>query len=313
MDARRSRPVLGVEGEAGLSGTGWIAIVNPKSGGRSAASLASVRSSLQGHVDALIVSDRAGAVETIVAEHRGACGFVVAGGDGTIFEVLQACDRARQRLAVLPLGRGNSLARDLGVATLARALETLTHGVDEAIDLLDVVLHTDDGAEWHGVSASNLAIGYPADVARLARGFRRLGAHSYTAAGVVARPRAFGAHVRVDDGQEKDESLTGAIISNSRYVGPFLGFPRASLSDGVCHTMTLRAGLARQLLHNLSSVTRLRFYEPGVTTDMRTIRLRLDAPMLVKIDGELREGVRAIEVRVLAQAVTFRVPGARRG
>ena len=35
--------------------------------------------------------------------------------------------------------------------------------------------------------------------------------------------------------------------------------------------------------------------------------------MLVKIDGELREGVRAIEVRVLAQAVTFRVPEARRG
>jgi diacylglycerol kinase family enzyme len=181
------------------------------------------------------------------------------------------------------------------------------------IDLLDVVLHTDDGAEWHGVSASNLAIGYPADVARLARGFRRLGAHSYTAAGLVARPRAFGAHVRVDDGAETRELLTGAIVSNSRYVGPFLGFPRASLSDGMFHTMTMRAGLARQLLHNLSSVTRLRFYEPGVTTDMRMIRLRFDAPRLVKIDGELREAVRAIDVRVLPRAATFRVLERRRG
>lgn len=47
-------------------------------------------------------------------------GFLVAGGDGTLHEVLQGMDRARQRVLVVPVGRGNSLTRDLGVRT-ARA------------------------------------------------------------------------------------------------------------------------------------------------------------------------------------------------
>lgn len=273
----------------------------------------SLRLSLRHSLDAVCVSDRAGAIAALVNDHQRAAGFVVGGGDGTIFDVLQTCDRTRQTLAILPLGRGNSLARDLDVPTLARAIGNVTRGVDRTIDLLDVTLHSAHGDAWHGVSASNLAIGYPADVAHRALRFRPLGAHSYTAAGLVARPRRFSVALRIDDGPERVSELTGAIISNSKHVGPFLGFPQADLTDGVFHAMTLDAGRTRQLLHNLSSVTRLRFYEPGVVHDVRAIHLRFSEPMLVKIDGELRERIQAIDVRVLPRAATFRVPESRHG
>ena len=254
------------------------------------------------------MSDKPGAVAALVERTRGADGIVVGGGDGTIFEVLQACRHPSPPLAVLPLGRGNSLARDLGVATIARAFGAIDGGVDRPIDLLDVTLRTSRNTEWRGVSASNVAIGYPAEVASTARRFKRLGAHSYTAAGLIARPERFRAVVRVDDGEETTIDLTGVIVSNSRYVGPFLGFPRADLGDGVFHTMTLQSARLSQLLHNVSSVTRLRFFEPGVLRDIRTtIHLRLDAPMLVKIDGELRDDIREIDVRLLPRAAIFRV------
>jgi diacylglycerol kinase (ATP) len=291
---------------------GWVAIVNPRShGGFSPAALTRLASDLAGVVDAMLVSERAGHVDALVRECRGADGIVIGGGDGTIFEVLQACDRARQRLGVLPFGRGNSLAKDLAIDTAATAIRSLTSGVDRVVDLLGVTLRYEDGRSWEGVSASNLAIGYPAEAVKDAARWRRLRGHSYTVAGLVTRPAWFDARVTMDDAAETEARMTGLIISNSRYVGPFLGFPSADLSDGIFHAMELRARRFRQLLHNVSSVTGLRFYEPVTVRDLRDLRLVLDRPALVKIDGELREGVREIRVRVLPRAATFRVPASR--
>ena len=257
------------------------------------------------------MSEHAGHVTSLVEQCRAADGILIGGGDGTIFEVLQACDRPRQRLGVLPFGRGNSLVRDLDLTRTARALASIAEGVDRVIDLLDVSLRLDDQREWRGVSASNLAIGYPAEVARHAVRFGWMRAQSYTAAGLVARPRWFGVRQVVDGSPEGATRMTGLIVSNSRYVGPFLGFPKADLSDGIFHTMELRANRARQLVHNASSVTGRHFYEPVVLRDLRSLHLRLDEQALVKIDGELRDDVREITVGLLPGAATFRVPARR--
>jgi len=45
-----------------------------------------------------------------------------------------------------------------------------------------------------------------------------------------------------------------------------------------------------------------------VRRDVRSVDARFDAPALLKIDGEIRSGVIAIEARVERGAVTFRVP-----
>lgn len=263
-------------------------------------------------MDDVLVSRHAGHVASLVEQCRSADGLLIAGGDGTIFEVLQACDRARQRLGVLPLGRGNSLARDLDLDSVTRGLESVKAGVDRAIDLLDVTLYWEGGREWRGVSASNLAIGYPAAVASGARRFRWLGAQSYTAAGLLAQPQW--SHMRMATGDVPAAArLTGLIVSNSRYVGPFLGFPAADLSDGLFHTMELSSGRLRQLAHNASSVLGLGVYEPVARRDLQSLRLWFEAPQLVKIDGELREAVSEISVNLLPRAATFRVPAPRHG
>jgi diacylglycerol kinase family enzyme len=306
---------LGVESKAALMATGaWVAIANPRShGGFSPSALRRLASDLHAVVDTMLVSERAGHVDALVCECRGADGILIGGGDGTIFEVLQACDRARQRLAVLPFGRGNSLARDLALDTATTAIRSLTSGVDRVIDLLSVVLRYEDSRCWEGVSASNLAIGYPAAVAKDAAKWRRLRGHGYTVAGLLTRPTWFDVRITMDDAPEGPARMTGLIISNSRYVGPFLGFPSADLSDGIFHGMELRARRFHQVLHNLSSVTGLRFYEPVAVRDLRDVRIVLDRPAVLKIDGELREGVREVHVRVLPRAATFRVPTNSRG
>jgi diacylglycerol kinase family enzyme len=70
----------------------------------------------------------------------------------------------------------------------------------------------------------------------------------------------------------------------------------------------MRAGRLRQAMHNLSSLSGLGFYEPGVRRDLRAVTAQLDKPALLKIDGEIRTGVLGIDVRLVPGAVTFRVP-----
>lgn len=286
--------------------SGWVAIVNPRSGGRVAPEALARR--LQGMVDRVLVSGGPGHVEALVRSCRGAAGILVAGGDGTLFEVLQACDRSRQKIVLVPAGRGNSLAKDLGLADRERAIACMTRGIDRAIDLLDVTVRREDGSVWQGVSASNLAIGYPAEVARTAARWRRLRAGSYAVAALAAPAGVLHVRVRYDDGPEVSTRVTGLVISNSRFVGPFLGFPSSSLVDGVFHAIELRAPKLRQMLHNLSSLSGLGFYEPGTRTDVRAVSVVVDRPTLLKIDGELRDGVCEVHVRVQPSAVTVRIP-----
>jgi diacylglycerol kinase family enzyme len=298
---------LGAESEATLTApSGWVAIVNPRSGGRSRSDELMQR--LHDAMSRVLVSERPGHVDELVRSCRDAEGIVVAGGDGTLFEVLQALDRARQKIALVPAGRGNSLARDLDVTPDCDACECITRGKDRSIDLLDVTLQYEDGRSWHGVSASNLAIGYPAGVAAGASRWRRFGAGSYAVAAATTRIQSMDLHVQCDDGPEQPARVTGLIVSNSRYVGPFLGFPSSVPDDGVFHTIEMHAGTVGQVMHNLSSISGLGFYEPGVRKDLRAIAVRLDRPSLLKIDGELHTGVRKMQVRVLPRAVTFRVP-----
>jgi diacylglycerol kinase (ATP) len=284
----------------------WVAIVNLRSGGR--ARPATFARDLESAVSRVLVSERPGHVDALVRSCSNAAGILVAGGDGTLFEVLQACDRSRQKIALLPAGRGNSLAKDLGIGKDADARTCIERGVDLPVDLLAVTLDFDDGTRWTGVSASNLAIGYPAAVARNAARWRWLRGGSYALAALTASPKPFDVRLRRDGAHAETIRLTGFIISNSRYVGPFMGFPASKLSDGVFHTIEMRSGRVRQAVHNVSSLTGLGFYEPGVRRDVRSVDARFDAPALLKIDGEIRSGVIAIEARVERGAVTFRVP-----
>ena len=49
-------------------------------------------------------------------------------------------------------------------------------------------------------------------------------------------------------------------------------------------------------------------HEPGERHDVRTLSVVLDTPTRLKIDGEIRDDVQEIRVRILPAAVTFRVP-----
>lgn len=290
----------------------WVAIVNPACGGRSLAGprLSKLVRRLAEVADPVVTTEYQGHAQCLAAGFRSADGFIVAGGDGTIFDVLQTLRRDHQQVLIVPIGRGNSLARDLGGLSPESALSAAASGEKLTIDLLAVSLEFDDGQRWQGVSASTLALGYPADVAHLAtRYLRWTGRHCYTLAAPVIRPSAMTMRVSYDGEPSASRTGTGLIINNTRHIGPFEGFPEANLADGLCDVMELRAGWCVQNMHNLSVLTRWHGFVPASIRRAQTVTVALDEPTVIKIDGELRPGVRRVEVRVLPAALTCRVPG----
>ena len=119
----------------------WTIIANPVSGrgrarriGEQVADLLHERGV---NVD-LMMSGAPGDCERIAREvlARGARQVAVCGGDGTVHEVVNGLANSDAVLGVVPCGRGNDLARALGLSKDVKdVVNTLVHGVDRAIDL----------------------------------------------------------------------------------------------------------------------------------------------------------------------------------
>ena len=119
----------------------WTIIANPVSGRGRARRIGErvVELLRERGVDAdLMMSEAPGDCERMAREvlARGGRQVVACGGDGTIHEVVNGLANSDAVLGVVPCGRGNDLARALGLSSdVEDVVNTLVHGVDRAIDL----------------------------------------------------------------------------------------------------------------------------------------------------------------------------------
>ena len=282
----------------------WLAIVNPRSGGnRKPAWYAALHASLRQRHVVTVLTKRAGHAAELAEGAQGFGGIVAVGGDGTLFEILKGIDRANQRIALIPAGRGNSLARDLGLMRRRAFLDVIHWNGARSIDLLEVNVTTADCVETTHLSASTVALGYPAAVTVRARKLARLGKLSYAAAGAAVVPACFGARVLIGDQAPRNVQLSGFIANNTRHVANFLAFRRASCSDGRFEVMEMNAGLSKQLLHNLSALSGTGMYEPYAPVQATSAHVQLETPQSLMMDGEIFPNVVAVGIRILPSAV----------
>jgi diacylglycerol kinase family enzyme len=231
-------------------------------------------------------------------------GIAVIGGDGTLFEVLAGTRDPAQLHAIVPAGRGNCLALDLGVGTVPEALRTVTDGEAFGLDLMDVELDFADGSRRGCRAASTLAAGYVARVVERATHLSALRRYAYATSALFTRPRRF--EIRAGyDGAAQCELLTSVVVNNTRHLANFSAFPDASLDDGLLDVLELDAAWAAQMMHNASVLSRRYFYNPGRAVRARSIEFEFPIPGLIMIDGELAHGVSRCRVRALPAAARF--------
>jgi YegS/Rv2252/BmrU family lipid kinase len=148
-------------------------------------------------------------------------------GDGLLRPLAGALRGTPAALAVIPCGRGNDLARVLGIPTdPAEAAQLAVDGPEKLLDVADV-----DGTPFVGIAS----FGFDSEANRIANEAKLVRGNAvylYAALRALAawKPAAFSVTI---DGERHDVSGYSVAVGNSKaYGGGMIVLPEAELDDG---------------------------------------------------------------------------------
>lgn len=225
--------------------------------------------------------------------------IAVAGGDGSVNEVVGVILHSDIKLGILPFGSGNGLARHLGFPMQTRKMiEILNRMVVRNMDVVRV------GEE---VAVSNVGLGFDGYVAKL---FERLDTRGFWgyAIGVLKgafKFPGFNYQLQYNGSQLSGKAFMITACNSNQHGYNMKLAPHASLNDGLLEVYVIQdfprwklpwvVGLVLFNLHHRSK------YFTYVKA--KEIRLQVEQPMHLHIDGEPADTVDRLEMEVLFKAI----------
>ena len=222
-------------------------------------------------------------------------GLVAAGGDGTLFEVLNglyAHPRERRRpLGLVPVGTGNAFARDLGLlpGDWEKGIAQIGRGVTRRMDVGRVEMGR---AEPPYFFLNIVGAGLPADAMKSAERLKFAGSSAYSLAAfwraMILKTYRLSFEI---DGKKLEQNALFIEISNTRYTGTsFLMAPDAKADDGLLDVTVVRRLPRHRLLRLFPTIYRGRHVEHPEVFTCQAKSVRIDTPdgLLLAPDGELR-------------------------
>jgi len=205
------------------------------------------------------------------------------GGDGLLRPLAGALKGTDSALALIPCGRGNDLARVLGVPT--DPAEAAGIAVDAEERLLDVA--NVDGTPFMGIAS----FGFDSDANRIANEAKLVKGNAvyvYAALRALAawKPAAFTVTV---DGQPHDVTGYTVAVGNSKaYGGGMFILPQAELDDGKLDVMLAKTASKLRFLVELPKVFNGTHGESEHVEFLRgaEIEVSSDRPFVIYADGD---------------------------
>ena len=229
---------------------------------------------------------------------------VVISGDGLIGAIGGALAGAETPLGIIPGGRGNDLARVLGIPSGPEAaVAMLEAGHTRRIDVGEV-----NGKRFLGI----VSVGFDSEANRLANETKWLrGNLVYAYAGVRTligwKPARF--TVRVGEARERFSGYSVSVANSKAFGGGMFIAPDADLADGEFDIVAVGEVGKLRFLSNLPKVFKGSHVEEDEVRVFRASRLELSAsrPFPVYADGEHLADLPAT-LRLLPSALNLIVP-----
>jgi YegS/Rv2252/BmrU family lipid kinase len=290
-------------------------IVNPTAGaGRALEALPRIRAELDRlgadyHVVETTSADHAREEAEAARERAEAVGAL--GGDGLVGTLAGKLCGGDSPLAVLPGGRGNDLARVLGIPTEPEAAARVAvEGVEHAIDVpnVDPPLPGAGGASFVGIASC----GFDSEANRIANEAKVVRGnlvYLYAALRALVQWKHATFTVTVD-GQEHSVTGWSVIVANSKaYGGGMYVVPHAELDDGQLDVMLSDAGSKLHFLSHLPKVFKGTHVDDPLIRFIRgeEVEVSADRPFVVYADGD-PIGELPVRIRVAPRALRVLVP-----
>lgn len=241
------------------------------------------------------------------AVEAGLDAVLVAGGDGTLNEAVQALAGSRTALGYLPQGTVNVWAREAGIPLdPAAAAESFADGEVRSIDLgraNERYFLLMAGAGLDGVVVKRAA--------RVERYKYRLGILPYVAVGLSSVPLYRGSDLELRyDGIIRRVQTLMLVVGNTRlYGGRWRFTPNAVVNDGLLDVCILKGRSPVSVVkHAVPLLVRRTVGRADVEfLRVRDLRVASAEPILLQLDGE-PAGESPVHFTVASQALQVRVP-----
>lgn len=296
-----------------ISGTPLTLLVNPSSaGGKSLKLLPQIEAALDTRRAVFRVektrSLEHGVELALAAAELGEVPVVVS-GDGLLGVVGGAMAGSEVPLGLIPAGRGNDLARALGIPSEPEAaVDTVLGGHSRRIDVGEA-----NGKRFLGIAS----IGFDSECNRLANDTHWLRGnlvYVYSMLRTLIGWRS--ARFTIAAGEER-KRLTGYFVdvaNNSVYGGGMWIAPEAEIDDGLFDVVAIEEVGKLRFLSGLRDVLKGNHLDKDEVSVFRAPRLQIDAsrPFPVYADGDHLTDL-PVSLRVLPSALSILVPGSEEG
>jgi YegS/Rv2252/BmrU family lipid kinase len=232
--------------------------------------------------------------------------LVVAGGDGTVNEVLNGIpDPSRVPLLHFPLGTANQLALTLGLPTeIGLLANTLERGN---------ILRADLGLAGNRRFLMLLTAGFDAAVTEEVKRHRSggLGYIGYVVPIVKTIAQLKPARLKVILDEQTEVTGATVMLLKVRLYGGFLVFAEdARLNSGCFHVCVFREGSVSHIVsYALAGLTRTSSYHTDIMRfRARSVRIESDSCVPVEADGD-HYGTTPVTVRLEPSVVPLITPG----
>jgi YegS/Rv2252/BmrU family lipid kinase len=204
-------------------------------------------------------------------------------GDGLLRPLAGALKGTPAALAVIPCGRGNDLARVLGIPTdPAEAAQLAVDGPEKLLDVAEV-----DGVPFVGIAS----FGFDSEANRIANEAKLVRGNAvylYAALRALAawKPAAFGVTV---DGERHDVSGYSVAVGNSKaYGGGMFVLPEAELDDGKLDVLISKDASKLAFVRGVFQTFKAAHVDSPNAQFLRgaTIEVSSDRPFVIYGDGD---------------------------
>jgi len=235
-------------------------------------------------------------------------GIIVAGGDGSLFEVINGYFRntspKRIPVGIIPIGTGNAFVKDINLKTndYKEAINIIARNNPQLTDVGEIITETE---KLYFLNV--LGMGFITDVQEVGLKMKFLGNISYTL-GVLYQIIFLNKYkLTLElDGKLTEGKNIFIEISNTRYTSNFLMAPKASFDDGYFDVTVLNPMPRLRMLAYFPSIfSGNHIYKKGIDCyKAKTIRVTTGKKKLLAPDGELT-GNSPFEVNCLHKAVSI--------